>query len=47
VGTEKKKGELCMKTKREYKEYFLEEYKKTMLMPTLLFPTYNRKDKSH
>ncbi len=42
----RKKGELCIK-KREYKEYFSKEYKKTMLMRTLLFPTYNRKDKSH
>jgi hypothetical protein len=33
--------------KREYEGYFSKDYKKTMLMPTLLFPTYNRKDKSH
>jgi hypothetical protein len=29
------------------KEYSLEEYKKTMLLPTLFLPTFNKKDKSH
>lgn len=47
VGTKKKKRWIMYENKREYKEYFSEKYKKTMLMPTLLFPTYNRKDKSH
>lgn len=46
MATKGKKGEFCMRIKGNIK-YFLEEYKKTMLLPTLLLPAFNKKDKSH